>query len=355
MRRQCTAFTLVELLIVIAIMGLLIQLLLPAIQASREAARRTQCANNLRQLALATQNHLDVQGFFPTGGWSAGYLADPERGYGKDQPGGWPFGVLAYTELGNLRSAASADRLEDFPLGAGLEQLYQSAPTIFYCPSRRPAQPYPFKRAGNGRWNLRVAQGTLLLRGVTKTDYAANSGDARFSAGVSFDHEPSMWIPASYDDLKNNPPEWTDTNDDESQFFQTGISYYRSEVRAEQVEDGMSRTYLYGEKYLAPDLYEDVNITDGIEMMGDNQSAWCGYEWDNHRVAWNPQNSWPAEGYQPSQDGTGAATSAVFAFGSAHPGSLNMAFCDGSVRTVSYDIDQETHRYQANRLDGQTH
>jgi prepilin-type processing-associated H-X9-DG protein len=72
-------------------------------------------------------------------------------------------------------------------------------------------------------------------------------------------------------------------------------------------------------------------------------------------VAWNPKNTWPEEDYQPSQDGTGTATSAIYAFGSAHAGSLNMAFCDGSVRTVSYDIDQNTHRYQANRLDGQTH
>lgn len=346
-------FTLVELLIVIAIIGLLVQLLLPAIQASREAARRTQCQNNLRQLAVATQSHLDAQGYFPSGGWSGGYLADVQRGYGREQPGGWPFSLLEFMELSNLRN--TAESLEQFPLGEQLVELYQSAPTIFYCPSRRIAQPYPFKRDGNGRWNLRVGQGVLTLPGVTKTDYAANSGDTLSSAGIAFDHEPSMWIPPSYDDLKNNPPQWTDTGDSESHFYQTGISFYRSEVKVQHVEDGLSRTYLYGEKYLPPGLYEDVNITDGVEMMGDNQSAWCGYEWDNHRVAWNPKTDWPEEAYQPAQDGTGSSFSGVFAFGSAHASSLNMAYCDGSVRTVSYDIDRDVHRYQAHQLDSEVH
>ncbi len=348
-----TAFTLVELLIVLAIISLLMQLLLPAIQASRAAARRTQCANHLRQLAIATQSHLDTHKFFPTGGWSAGFVADPQRGYGKTQPGGWPFGLLGFMEQANLQT--TADRVEDFPLGEGLARLYQSAPTIFYCPSRRIAQAYPFKRSGNGRWNLRVAQGVLVLPGVTKIDYAANSGDSRFHAGVSFDHEPSMWIPANYEALKNSVPAWTDTENPDQTFYQTGISYYRSEVRDAQVEDGLSRTYLYGEKYMAADLYDDPSVSDGIDMMGDNQSAWAGYEWDNHRVAWNPDAAWPEASYQPSRDGTGDDASNVYAFGSPHPTSLNMAFCDGSVRPVSYDIDRDVHRYQANRLDGQAH
>jgi len=349
------AFTLVELLIVIAIIGLLIQLLLPAIQAAREAARRTTCKNHLRQLSLATQSHLDSHGFFPTGGWAAGYMADPHRGYGREQPGGWPFGVLAYMEQSNLRSAAAAHRLEDTPLGEGLQQLYQSAPTLFYCPSRRIAQAYPFKRAGNASWKMRMAHDVLLLPGVTKIDYAANSGDSLFSTSLTFSHEPDMWVPENYEDLKNNTPQWTDTNDSQSPFFQTGISHYRSEIRIAQVEDGLSRTYLYGEKLLAPHLYEDVNVSEGIEMMGDNQSAWCGYEWDNHRIAWNPDSYWREEDFQPSHDSAGTPAAGIVAFGSAHPSGLNMAFCDGSVRTINYDIDRDVHRYQANRMDGEAH
>jgi prepilin-type processing-associated H-X9-DG protein len=343
--------TLVELLIVIAIIGVLIQLTLPAIQASRERARKTQCQSHLKQLAIATQLHVDAHTFFPSGGWSGAYLADPQRGYGREQPGGWLFSLLEFLEEPALRAAAG-DRLEDFPLGEGLKSLYQSAPTVFYCPSRRDARPYPFKQGGNGRWSLSVGQGVLLLPHVTKSDYAANSGDALQSAAEHFSNEPAMWIPDNYDALEQAEPEWSDTSDRTSRFFQTGISYYRSEVRTAQVVDGLSKTYLCGEKILAPEFYDDVNHSDSPAMMGDNQSAWVGYEWDNHRVAWNPESTWPEENYQPQQDAPRGGLAGIFAFGSAHPGSLNMAYCDGSVHAVDYDIDRDVHRQQANRLDG---
>lgn len=344
-------FTLIEVLIVIAIISLLVQLMLPAIQASRERARKLTCQNHLKQLALASELHVGAHKYLPSGGWSGAYLADPRRGYGRNQPGGWPFSLLEYLEESALR-AAQGNRLEDFPLGEGLKALYQSAPTMFYCPSRRVARPYPFKRSGNGQWSLAVAQSVLLLPAVTKTDYAANSGDSIYSAAEQFSDEPQMWVPANYEALAREAPQWTNTTDPVSPFFQNGVIYYRSEVRPAQVVDGLSKTYLYGEKYLPPEFYEDVNGSDLPAMMGDNQSAWVGYEWDNHRSAWNPQARWGVENYQPQQDGPAALFAGCFAFGSAHPGSFNMAFCDGSVRTIDYTIDMEVHRQQANRLDG---
>lgn len=346
-----TAFTLVEVLIVIAIIGLLIQLMLPAVQASRERARKLACRNHLKQLGIAVQSHLGARNYFPSGGWSGAFLADPQRGYGRDQPGSWLFNLLDYLEETTLRSGGG-EHLEDFPLGPGLTALYQSAPDIFYCPSRRCAQPYPFKRAGNGHWSLAVGQGVLLLPAVTKCDYAANSGDSLYSAAEQFDDEPPMWVPANYDALKTKPQEWTATNDQTTRYFQNGISYYRSEVRPAQVVDGLSKTYLCGEKSLPTQLYEDVNVTNDPAMMGDNQSAWSGFEWDNHRVAWNPNSRWDQSVYQPQQDTPTFGYAGCFAYGSAHPGSLNMAFCDGSVREVAYDIDTQVHRQQANRLDG---
>ena len=93
--REQHGFTLVELLVVIAIIGILVALLLPAIQAAREAARRRQCTTQLRELTLGCLNHHDVHGHFPTGGWGWNWVGDPDRGYGKEQTDGMcPFPII---------------------------------------------------------------------------------------------------------------------------------------------------------------------------------------------------------------------------------------------------------------------
>ena len=99
-------FTLVELLVVITIIGILIALLLPAVQAAREAARMLQCQNNLKQISLAALDHEHINGWFPTGGWGYNWVGDPNRGFGRDQPGGFFYNCLPYMEQQALHDLA---------------------------------------------------------------------------------------------------------------------------------------------------------------------------------------------------------------------------------------------------------
>jgi len=100
--RKPSGFTLVELLVVITIIGILIAILLPAVQAAREAARRMQCENNLKQLSLGCLQHESSCGFLPTGGWSCGWVGDANCGIGKTQPGGWAFCILPFIDQAAL-------------------------------------------------------------------------------------------------------------------------------------------------------------------------------------------------------------------------------------------------------------
>ena len=127
-------FTLVELLVVIAIIGVLVSLLLPAVQNAREAGRRAQCMNNLKQLGLANQQNLEKLRRYVTGGWGPQYIGDPDRGNSANQPGGWVYNLLPYMEQDTLheygQGLTGSDRVT-----AALKVL--STPVNFMlCPSR---------------------------------------------------------------------------------------------------------------------------------------------------------------------------------------------------------------------------
>ena len=113
-----------------------------------------------------------------------------------------------------------------------------------------------------------------------------------------------------------------------------GISFQRSEVAIKHVTDGTTLTYLIGEKYLNPEHYLDG-------LAGADNETWCtGYNNDNYRNGVDP----------PRQDRIGLTR--PFAFGSAHPSTWQMAYCDGHVEAITYDIDEYLHRGTSNRHDG---
>src|SRR3954447_15524862 len=350
-RRSNRAFTLVELLVVIAIIGILVALLLPAIQAAREAARRTQCKNHVKQLALGFMLHESTYKTLPSGGWRDNYGPDPNRGYGPKQPGSWYYNVLAFIEEQGLRDLGKGIAFDGVTPSAAykteMQKLYQSPVVVFYCPSRRQAKLY--QRLGtDAPW------ATALATNV-KADYAANAGDSQVTAGDGFNGEswyPTSLIPYTTIDSENK---FQDTNckivtsrqgTGPPHECQSGVMSYHSDIRLKQITDGATNTYLLGERFLQPSQYEEVLVDSpgsttprNAAGYGDNQSAYTGFEWESERVAWNPlylanrQND-----FQPRQDITGVDLPSIYAFGSAHTGGLNMAMCDGSVQFLSYDI-----------------
>jgi prepilin-type processing-associated H-X9-DG protein len=336
-------------LVVIAIIGILVALLLPAIQAAREAARRTQCKNQLKQIVTGCLLHLDAHKSMPSGGWGYEWTADTNRGYGPNQPGAWAFSILAYIEEEGLRNLGKGLAMTDPAFRTASITLHTTPISVFQCPTRR--RPGVFRAT----WTPQVNEQTWIrnlavTQGVVKSDYAANSGDSRrWDSSL-------MYKPASYALLQF--ANWTPTNECKAgnanlDFCQTGVIYYRSEIGTQQISDGTSKTYLVGEKYIHPEGYEGTNQANGDPAFtwGENQSMYAGYDWDNHRVAYQP-NSLIAdpEYYQPRQDTPRYEN--YGAFGSAHSSSFNMGFCDGSVQAIAYDIDRTAHRWLANRMDG---
>jgi prepilin-type N-terminal cleavage/methylation domain-containing protein/prepilin-type processing-associated H-X9-DG protein len=345
--RKRAAFTLVELLVVIAIIGILVALLLPAIQSAREAARRTHCKNNVKNIALGCLMHVDTYKEYPSGGWGLYYPADPNRGQGPRQPGSWQYNILPFVEENALHDLGKGLASASLDFHNAIIKLHTTPVPLFSCPTRRVSR--PITSSWTGILSHNYLTGTAARTGVIKSDYAANTGDALVWAG----DDPPMKQPSSYTQA-DTTMQWTVTNscndrrDKDFKTCQDGIMYYRSDVKVQQITDGTAHTYLVGEKAMDPLNYEGTN--NGFNY-GDNQDIYSGFEWDNHRVAWQAGADYAVDYYQPAQDRMGDDNWGRF--GSAHSGGLNMAFCDGSIQTVSYNIDSTMHRWLAVRFDGQ--
>lgn len=333
--KKKSAFTLVELLVVIAIIGILVALLLPAVQSARESARRMQCSNQLKQLALGAMNHHSTVGYFPSGGWGYFWVGDADRGSGQNQPGGWIYSTLPYLEEGALHDLGSDGDPNTLTTQQrnGAYRVVTSPLEMVRCPSRRETtlHPKPFDDTFVAYNSANAPAGGGL---VGRSDYAANCGDQQhneYGGGPASlaAFSTTRWCSSKTGKKLDNCLSVTELN---------GISFQRSEVAIKHVTDGTSSTYLLGEKYLNP-----LDYATGLDG-GDNET-WCtGYNNDNFRNGF-----YPPERDSPDRPRT---IEYVMKFGSAHPSSFHMAYCDGHVEGVAFDVDPYVHRGACNRQDG---
>jgi prepilin-type N-terminal cleavage/methylation domain-containing protein len=320
-RSRSAGFTLVELLVVITIIAILIALLLPAVQMAREAARRAQCNNNLKQMALAAHSHAERLGVFPTGGaipWPM--IEDYSTArvpWGPTKQGlGWAFQLLPYLELNDMYTLCVQTTLQ------------QNGLNMFFCPSRRPVT-----RSPDG--TLRVLADYAGITGgdppsITKDD--AGVLDESFWQGGDHFRVPhnKKWhgaiVRANWD-VQNTPPSPAGST---------------LPITFKDFGDGTSNTAMFGEKRLHPSCYDsgdwhdDRGWTDGWDPdMIRSMSFPCGQDSDGNAIGINGQ-----------QFDIG------YCLGSAHANSFNAAFADASVHPISYDIDRDTLANLGNREDG---
>jgi prepilin-type N-terminal cleavage/methylation domain-containing protein len=324
--RRFRGFTLVELLVVIAIIGILISLLLPAIQAAREAARRMECQNHLKQLGQAMHNYIDSRKVLPSAGWGIGVATHPDRGMGVDQPGSHFYTLLPFMEQKQL-----------FDLGKGVgaavdnDALHQAnivrfaTPlSVFFCPTRRAVGTSPIGAGTLGFVASPQFIAPASLKTIAHNDYAANAGENY--TGWAFG--PPSW-PSPTDPIDPMNPNKNNT----------GIVFPHYQYKLTEIRDGTSLTVMFAEKYVNPDCY--YNGAD----WGDDQGPFVGDERDAVRwCAWDTTNYMPPRRDRRGSDGS-------WHWGSAHPTTYGAVMCDGSVHAISFTIDEQTQRRLCNRKD----
>ena len=348
--RPARAFTLVELLVVIAIIGILVALLLPAIQAAREAARRTQCKNNLKNTGLAILNHVDTLGVFPTGGVTYGVSIEDyienDRPLGTAKMGlGWAYQILPYMEEQALHGITTT------------QQMASTAVPLYICPSRRGVTKNTIER--NGVEIAAVLTDYASAQPCTRTDSTEVDPVDVATEYPTWTSWSNVWpccltgstpTPSTPVPGVGPPPirdgvydgvivrgAWKRVGQDPNipGIEMVQVPANPPPTKVARITDGTSKTMMIGEKYIYFALYlggsssDDTGWTDG----------------------WDP-DVMRSTGIPPLKDGeTDEMMSEYFAggptpwpwwefhFGSAHAGGINAVFADGSVHTISYDID----------------
>lgn len=177
---------------------------------------------------------------------------------------------------------------------------------------------------------------------MAKSDYAANGGSyfprtEEFGWADNIAKTSSAADIAKYIDHPNTPAKWPDVRNCDGAFC------FASSRKLKEFIDGLSNTYLVGEKYLNPDQYET-----GADL-GDNETLFVGYDWDTVRWGLAPVDG--IGGKLPLQDRPGLLE--YHSFGSAHPGGFMMSMADGSVKSMAFDVDPVIHERYASRRDGE--
>jgi prepilin-type N-terminal cleavage/methylation domain-containing protein len=294
-----SAFTIIELLLVVTVIGILIALLVPAVQAAREAARRASCQNNLRQLALAASGFHADHGRFPPGQCGGKY------GFGPDSCcWSWLARLLPYLEEKSLFGQADVPRQTLRQSGIAAAQV-----AVFLCPSDPTSWLGPRSDAGNLEG---FAVGQTNYKGVSGANWGADGSQNLDNIGTLW---PNPGTNGSWDGLESGD----------------GIMW-RSDilrpVAAQHVRDGLSQTFLIGE-----DLPK--------------KNRWCSWPYANNaygtcaippNFTWHDPNWWPN----------------THSFRSAHPGGLNFAVADGSVHFIEEGIALAVYRALATRAGEET-
>jgi prepilin-type N-terminal cleavage/methylation domain-containing protein/prepilin-type processing-associated H-X9-DG protein len=303
-------FTLIELLVVIAIIAVLIALLLPAVQAAREAARRIQCTNNLKQLGLAASNYHDVNGSYPGGSYSP-----------LVKPATWHFAqnfscfvrMLPYTEQSATYNAVNFSNNYGSYTNVTIAGVRLATLT---CPSDTANTPALLR-------NTSSPTGTVPGWNFGVNNSPDEPPDSIFLQAYSSYAGSMGTFPVTYQQSFNSPAELNQIN---------GVIYNESSVPISAITDGTSNTFVFGEHARTNLMTYDPGFA-----MSDGQ--WnSGRPYDTMFAAWYPPNV----GLSGGADGTAAAIVSggfyPYSATSQHPGGVNMAFCDGSVRFIKNSI-----------------
>jgi prepilin-type N-terminal cleavage/methylation domain-containing protein len=323
------AFTLVELLVVIAIIGVLVALLLPAVQAARAAARRSQCANNIKQLGLALNNFHDANKKFPAGAYVQSGLK-----LAKDQYGwiNWFGKLLPFIEESGQADAMDYDKRTYDTTSPNPAAILNKYFPGLRCPSDPFGGIQSHKRFIGGSYEGRYIAGPSATSFSMGLSYAPSGGPVIFDTSANC-YENGTTANTEFCQIGDKSGKW---NLGSPGMFASGwgISY-----KIKECTDGTSHTFLIGEQLPAIAMHQmlfhsHVNI------------ATTNYPPNYHNIAGiKNQADYFASGTgnEPNDNG----------FKSEHAGGLHMGMVDGSVHFVTDEIDYVLWNYLGNRRDGQ--